>query len=86
MLLFYTKNIISKFPKCQIRLHSSNEQVYVVWTEEPSGPQSIRLQRVRHNWSDLAHTLVCGDIFFKKNLKNANFKTINYFPEEKKGN
>ena len=28
------------------------------WTEEPSGPQSVELQRVEHNWRDLAHTLV----------------------------
>ena len=26
------------------------------WTEEPGGVQSIGSQRVRHNWSDLAHT------------------------------
>ena len=24
------------------------------WAEQPGGPQSIRLQRVRHNWCDLA--------------------------------
>ena len=27
----------------------------IPWTEEPGGPQSIGLQRVRHEWSDLAH-------------------------------
>ena len=26
------------------------------WTEEPRGLQSIKLQRVPHDWSDLAHT------------------------------
>ena len=25
------------------------------WTEEPGGLQSIEWQRVRHDWSDLAH-------------------------------
>ena len=25
------------------------------WTEEPGGLQSMGLQRVKHNWSDLAH-------------------------------
>ena len=29
----------------------------ILWTEKPSGLQSIRLQRVGHNWSDLAHVL-----------------------------
>ena len=28
----------------------------VPWTEEPGGLQSIGSHRVRHNWSDLAHT------------------------------
>ena len=28
----------------------------IPWTEEPGGLQSIGLQRVRHGWSDLAHT------------------------------
>ena len=28
----------------------------IPWTEEPGGLQSIGLQRVRHNWSNLAHT------------------------------
>ena len=31
----------------------------ISWTEEPSGPQSIGLQRVRHDWSDLASMHVC---------------------------
>ena len=28
----------------------------IPWTEEPGGLRSIGLQRVRHDWSDLAHT------------------------------
>ena len=28
----------------------------IPWTEEPDGLQSIGSQRVKHNWSDLAHT------------------------------
>ena len=28
----------------------------IPWTEEPSGLQSIGSHRVRHDWSDLAHT------------------------------
>ena len=28
----------------------------IPWTEEPGGLQSIRSHRVKHNWSDLAHT------------------------------
>ena len=30
------------------------------WTEEPGRLQSIRSQRVGHNWSDLAHTCTSG--------------------------
>ena len=36
--------------------HSSILAWEIGWTEEPSGLQSIGLQRVRHVWSDLAHT------------------------------
>ena len=28
----------------------------IPWTEEPAGLQSMGSQRVRHDWSDLAHT------------------------------
>ena len=36
--------------------HSSILAWRIPWTEEPGGLQSIGLQRVRHNWSNLAHT------------------------------
>ena len=36
----------------------------ISWTEEPDGWQSIGLQRVRHNWSNLACTILL--FFFKK--------------------
>ena len=36
--------------------HSSILAWRIPWTEEPGGPQSIGLQRVGHDWSDLAHT------------------------------
>ena len=29
----------------------------IPWTEDPGGLQSVGSQRVRHNWSDLAHIL-----------------------------
>ena len=29
----------------------------ILWTEEPGGLQSMGSQRVRHDWSNLAHTL-----------------------------
>ena len=32
--------------------HSSILALRIPWTEEPGGLQSIRLQRVRHDWSD----------------------------------
>ena len=38
--------------------HSSILVWRIQWTEEPGGLQSIRWQRVRHDWSDLAHTHV----------------------------
>ena len=36
--------------------HSSILAWRIPWTEEPSRLWSIGLQRIRHNWSDLAHT------------------------------
>ena len=30
----------------------------IPWTEEPGGPQSIGSQRIRHDWSDLVHTMI----------------------------
>jgi len=38
----------------------------IPWTEKPGGLQSIGLQRVRHDWSDLAHIHQ-----LKKNLTSA---------------
>ena len=35
--------------------HSSNLAWRIPWTEETGGLLSIGLQRVRHDWSDLAH-------------------------------
>ena len=36
--------------------HSSILAWRIPWTEEPSGLQAIGLQRVRYDWSNLAHT------------------------------
>ena len=36
--------------------HSSILAWRIGWTEEPSRLQSLRSQRTRHEWSDLAHT------------------------------
>ena len=38
--------------------HSSILAWRIPWTEEPGRLQSTGLQRVRHDWSDLAHTQV----------------------------
>ena len=35
----------------------------IPWTEEPGRLQSIALQRVRHAWSDLAHTYITESLF-----------------------
>ena len=39
-----------------IATHSSILAWRIPWTEEPGRLQSMGLQRVRHDWSDLAHT------------------------------
>ena len=39
--------------------HSSIHAWRIPWTEEPGGLWSLGFQRVRHNWSDLAH-MRCG--------------------------
>ena len=41
-------------------IHSSILAWRIPWTEEPRGPQSLRLQRVRHNWTTKhAHRFLC---------------------------
>ena len=35
--------------------HSSILAWRIPWTEEPGGPQTMELQRVGHDWSNLAH-------------------------------
>ena len=35
--------------------HSSILSCRISWTEEPGRPWSVGLQRVGHDWSDLAH-------------------------------
>ena len=39
-----------------VATHSNILAWRIPWTEEPGGLQSIGLQRVGHDWSDLAHT------------------------------
>ena len=43
----------------EMATHSSIFAWTIPWTEEPGGLQSIGLQRVRHDWSDLACTHTC---------------------------
>ena len=40
----------------EMATHSSILAWRIPWTEEPGGLRSMGLQRVRHDWSDLAHT------------------------------
>ena len=42
------------FPKLEKMTRSSVLAWGILWTGEPGGPQSTGLQRVRHDWSDLA--------------------------------
>ena len=46
-------------PEEEMTTHSSILAWRIPWTEEPGGLQSIGLQRVEYNRSDLAHTYVC---------------------------
>ena len=39
--------------------HSTILAWRIPWTEEPGWIQSLDSQRVRHDWSDLAHTHFC---------------------------
>ena len=40
----------------EMATHSSILAWRTPWTEEPGGLQSVVLQRIRHDWNDLAHT------------------------------
>ena len=46
-----------RFPQKAMATHSSTLAWRIPWAEEPGGLQSMGLQRIRHNRSDLAHTL-----------------------------
>ena len=48
--------------------HSSILAWRIPWTEEPAGLQSIGLQRVRHEWSDLSCTSNDGIIFILRKI------------------
>ena len=39
--------------------HSSILAWEIAWTEEPGGLQTIRLQKVWHNWAQITHSLHC---------------------------
>ena len=43
-----------------IEIHSSILAWRIPWTKEPGGLQSTVSQRIRHDWSDLAHTHTCS--------------------------
>ena len=44
--------------------HSSIRAWRIPWTEEPGGLESIELQKVRHDWNDLA----CMHTYLQKYL------------------
>ena len=54
--------------------HSKTLAWRMPWTEEPHRLQSIGSQRVRHDWSDLAHTYA--------NMYSISSKTIYYLHSE----
>ena len=45
------------FPEEDMAIHSSILAWRIPWTEEPGRLQSTGSQSVRHDWSDLAHTM-----------------------------
>ena len=44
------------------------------WTEEPGGLQSIGLQRVRYDWSDLVRTHAHGELEWEKAMGSNRFR------------
>ena len=57
----------------------------IPWTEEPGSLQPIGLQRVRHNWSDLArmHTTISTQLCYLWIEKGASFRCQLDFPDHK---
>ena len=45
-------------PEEEMVTHSSILACRITWTGEPGGLQSMGSHRVRHDWGDLAHTLI----------------------------
>ena len=52
----------------EMALHSSILAWKIPWTEEPDGLQSMRLQRVRHDWAN-KHNIKKKKIYFILNLE-----------------
>ena len=48
---------LGRFPREGIATHSSILAWRIQWTEEPNGLQSLRLQRVGHDWASFTHLL-----------------------------
>ena len=64
----------------EMQIHSSILAWRISWTEEPGGLQSIGLQRVRHDWSDLApHGKCCFRVFLLAFLTQCVFKNKNHY-------
>ena len=49
--------------KKEMATHSSVLAWRIPWTEKPDGLQSIGLQRVRHDWNDLARSMLKAQVF-----------------------
>ena len=63
----------------EMATHSSILAWKVLWTEEPGRLQSMGLQRVRHNWSNLAQQVSGGSTFQTEGTVNA--KTLKMKPD-----
>ena len=55
---------VRKIPRRRAWLPHSSILVWrIPWTEKPGGLQSIGLQRVRHDWNDLARSMLKAQVF-----------------------
>ena len=66
---------LGRSPGGEMATHSSILPWRIPRTEEPGGLQSIRSQRVRHNWSDLARRHACSTLL---NIKGCSRNDTNW--------
>ena len=68
-------------PQEGMAAHSSVLDWRIPWTEEPGGLQSMRLQRVGHDWSDLTCVHMWDDMLLSKRDRVGGKFTLLHYPE-----